>query len=246
MNKLTSEKCREFIAIFKSLEKEGHLALTSEYHLQAYEKALPILEQQEQKQEVCVREGLAALSAHIDSIGGYNFEALEAYRREEFGQQGRGGCKWHYDEADCFWSSECGEDWQFIDGGPEENRVKFCQGCGQPVVLEQQERGCQKCGGTGMADSGGIQPWGEQILIECDCKFEQQERSEGGWIDWGGGERPVNPGDRVDLKLRGGVITKDYPAECAQWSHHKYNNSSDIIAYRIIPERATNQNGDAS
>lgn len=47
MNKLTAEKCREFIAIFKSLEKEGHLALTSEYHLQAYEKALPILEQQE-------------------------------------------------------------------------------------------------------------------------------------------------------------------------------------------------------
>ena len=47
MNKLTAEKCREFIAIFKSLEKEGHLALASEYHLQAYEKALPILEQHE-------------------------------------------------------------------------------------------------------------------------------------------------------------------------------------------------------
>lgn len=47
MNKLTAEKCRQFIAIFKSLEKEGHLALASEYHLQAYEKALPILEQQE-------------------------------------------------------------------------------------------------------------------------------------------------------------------------------------------------------
>lgn len=47
MNKLTAEKCREFIDIFKSLEKEGHLALASEYHLQAYEKALPVLEQQE-------------------------------------------------------------------------------------------------------------------------------------------------------------------------------------------------------
>lgn len=40
-------------------------------------------------------------------------------------------------------------------------------------ILEQQERGCQKCGGTGMADSGGTLPWGEQILVECDCKFEQ-------------------------------------------------------------------------
>lgn len=48
MNKLTADKCREFISVFKSLEKEGHLALTSGYHLQALEIALPILEQQEQ------------------------------------------------------------------------------------------------------------------------------------------------------------------------------------------------------
>ncbi|EOI3433822.1 DUF551 domain-containing protein [Cronobacter sakazakii] len=32
----------------------------------------------------------------------------------------------------------------------------------EPVV-------CQKCGNTGLADSGGVQPWGEPILIECDC-----------------------------------------------------------------------------
>ncbi|EIZ8820567.1 hypothetical protein VWS48_002927 [Cronobacter sakazakii] len=28
---------------------------------------------------------------------------------------------------------------------------------------------CPKCGNTGLADSGGVQPWGEPILIECDC-----------------------------------------------------------------------------
>ena len=49
-------------------------------------------------------------------------------------------CTWKYDESDYYWSSACGEDWCFTDGGPEENRVKFCQGCGRPVVLEQQER----------------------------------------------------------------------------------------------------------
>ena len=102
-------------------------------------------------------------------------------------------------------------------------------------VLEQQESQCQKCGGTGMADSGGTQPWGEQILVECDCQFEQQEKD--GWIEWGGGACPVIPGNRVDLKLRGGVITNYYPAECAQWSHHKYNNNSDIIAYRVIEQQ---------
>lgn len=85
MNILTAEKCREMIDIFKSLEKEDHLALASEYHLQAYEKALP--------------------------------------------------------------------------------------------VLEQQESQCQKCAGTGLADSGGTQPWGEPIPIECDCQFEQQEKA---------------------------------------------------------------------
>jgi hypothetical protein len=51
MNKLTAEKCREFISVFKSLEKEGHLALTSGYHLQALEIALPILEQQERGEQ---------------------------------------------------------------------------------------------------------------------------------------------------------------------------------------------------
>ncbi|MGA4534910.1 DUF551 domain-containing protein [Citrobacter braakii] len=29
---------------------------------------------------------------------------------------------------------------------------------------------CPKCNDTGMADSGGVQPWGEPILIECDCR----------------------------------------------------------------------------
>ena len=33
---------------------------------------------------------------------------------------------------------------------------------------------CPKCGGTGMADSGGFQPWGEPILIECDCHVAPQ------------------------------------------------------------------------
>ncbi|ELW4833666.1 hypothetical protein QL503_002031 [Salmonella enterica] len=29
---------------------------------------------------------------------------------------------------------------------------------------------CPKCGGTGLADSGGTHPWGEPIYIECDCR----------------------------------------------------------------------------
>lgn len=36
----------------------------------------------------------------------------------------------------------------------------------QPVAVPV----CPKCGNTGMADSGGVQPWGEPIEIPCDCR----------------------------------------------------------------------------
>jgi hypothetical protein len=31
---------------------------------------------------------------------------------------------------------------------------------------------CQRCGGSGEQDSGGVQPWGEGINIPCDCDRE--------------------------------------------------------------------------
>lgn len=40
------------------------------------------------------------------------------------------------------------------------------------IALASLEEGlvaCPKCNGTGMADSGGHQPWGEPISIPCDC-----------------------------------------------------------------------------
>jgi hypothetical protein len=33
------------------------------------------------------------------------------------------------------YESACGEAWAFTDGGPTENNVRFCQGCGKPVKL---------------------------------------------------------------------------------------------------------------
>ena len=40
-------------------------------------------------------------------------------------------------------------------------------------IVEEVMSKCQKCNNTGMADSGGVQPWGEPILIECDCVMEE-------------------------------------------------------------------------
>lgn len=133
MKKLTTEKCREFISVFKSLEKEGHLALTSAYHLQALQIALPILEQQE----------------------------------------------------------------MITDS--------------QPVITDS-----------------------ERMITDSD------ERGDG-WIEWGGGECPVDIGTLVEFEMRDG--DKDTALSTViDWPHE--NRSDDIIAYRIIPEQPTNQNGE--
>ncbi|EPV8482105.1 DUF551 domain-containing protein [Klebsiella quasipneumoniae] len=51
--------------------------------------------------------------------------------------------------------------------------ISFCRDAmpNPKSVVTQKE--CQKCKGTGIADSGGVQPWGEPISIECDCATSQ-------------------------------------------------------------------------
>lgn len=81
--------------------------------------------------------------------------------------------------------------------------------------------------------------------------LEQQERGEGEWIRWGGGECPV-PGALIDARYRAGFevsgLIAGEPTDGCPNAHQAYwdNDDSplDIIAYRIIPERATNQNGE--
>ena len=63
-----------------------------------------------------------------------------------------------------------------------------------------------------------------------------------GWIEWGGGECPVEKGTLVDVKWRDGRIDDGIPAKISHdlgsfkrnaisWRHH--GNSHDIIAYRL-------------
>lgn len=72
--------------------------------------------------------------------------------------------------------------------------------------------------------------------------LEQQERGEGEWIEWGGGECPVGSYSKVETRLRCGLYSDADEAQLIYWNHT--GRGSDIIAYRIIPERATNQNGE--
>lgn len=73
--------------------------------------------------------------------------------------------------------------------------------------------------------------------------LEGQERGDGEWIDWAGGECPVPEGVKAEIKFRDGDCAElDTWLDILEWRHKGYG--SDIIAYRIIPERATNQNGE--
>ena len=46
-------------------------------------------------------------------------------------------CQWQQEDDDTgAWASGCGELWSFIDGGPNENRVRFCHGCGRSVEVK--------------------------------------------------------------------------------------------------------------
>lgn len=37
---------------------------------------------------------------------------------------------------------------------------------------------CERCNDTGFEDSGGVQPWGEQILVECECRLMERNMDE--------------------------------------------------------------------
>jgi len=70
--------------------------------------------------------------------------------------------------------------------------------------------------------------------------IKQQDRGE--WIAWGGGERPIHEDTTVKVMFSDGG--KDGPGPSYLWGWERTGHSQDIIAYRIIPERATNQNGE--
>ena len=56
-------------------------------------------------------------------------------------------CAWtqdaDFDMGDTY-ASACGELWSFIDGGPTENRVRFCHGCGKPVQVFGAARAAER------------------------------------------------------------------------------------------------------
>lgn len=76
-------------------------------------------------------------------------EAQEAVYQVQYDQDWRDVCKAAYDD-------------HVNHGSP----VRIVYAAPHPVTVPI----CPKCSDTGMADSGGVQPWGEPIYIHCDCR----------------------------------------------------------------------------
>ncbi|WP_205954193.1 hypothetical protein [Pantoea stewartii] len=100
------------------------------------------------------------------------------------------------------------------------------------LFVHSKDAVCVKCNGTGEMDSGGTQPWGEQIPVKCDCQLKQQVPCEGEWIEWGGKGKPVEATPKmIEVKLRDGDTAIEL-ASLWRWSH--YGDETDIIAYRVV------------
>ena len=69
-------------------------------------------------------EALAAMAPCI--------EAYESALKDKAGE-----CTWTED-PEGYWSTSCGRSWTFIEGGPEENGVRYCHGCGKPVRIADE------------------------------------------------------------------------------------------------------------
>lgn len=75
---------------------------------------------------------------------------FQRHARQQEAEESR--CTWSLptlpDALAGIWHSSCGATWSFVEGGPEQNGVRYCQGCGKPV-------GVQPVRGEQQAKSGG-------------------------------------------------------------------------------------------
>ena len=63
------------------------------------------------------------------------------------------------------------------------------------------------------------------------------KKTYGKWIEWDGGECPVQPETLVEAKARFGVIMSHLRA--GEYCWHHYGNPYDIISYRTVTEQTT-------
>lgn len=65
------------------------------------------------------------------------------------------------------------------------------------------------------------------------AQYETALAKNDGWIEWGGGECPVDGAAYVDVKLRGGHVVTKRRACALYWSHHTPTGDGEIMSYRL-------------
>lgn len=72
-------------------------------------------------------------------------------------------------------------------------------------------------------------------VIEYRVVGAKADETPAGWRMWDGGECPVDPDARVEVKLRDGAVGLDY-ARSFEWSHRRIDAApfaGDIVRYRV-------------
>ncbi len=58
-------------------------------------------------------------------------------QRNEARESRRASCEWTHDEVHGAWDAGCGGKWEFSDGGPAENKARFCPFCGGKINVNE-------------------------------------------------------------------------------------------------------------
>ncbi|MAF05937.1 MULTISPECIES: hypothetical protein [unclassified Herbaspirillum] len=57
------------------------------------------------------------------------------------------------------------------------------------------------------------------------------------WIEWKGGECPVDGETIVQVGFRDGIEMQGERADFWDWSHARRRSFADIVAYRVVKEK---------
>ncbi|HFL2728916.1 TPA: hypothetical protein ACGWTY_002858 [Pseudomonas aeruginosa] len=113
----------------------------------------------------------------VEQAGGDERAAFELFVRKHCGMPEHIAVNW-----DAKFTNDAWEGWQARAALAQPSpKCATCNGSKVVSTTDTDHNGdhieapCPKCGGTGEADSGGVHPWGEPILIPCDCETEKAE-----------------------------------------------------------------------
>ncbi len=113
------------------------------------------------------------------------------------------------------------------------------------AALAQPSPKCVKCGGTGEADSGGVHPWGEPVLIPCDCETEQAEAERPEVVASVVHSNPVVLGQCGPLNANDELMTvAQHAASVARWAEMFNRVEQQRDAALVEVERLRESKGD--